>query len=251
MTPSYLALGGNVGPVERTFERALEQLDALPGTTVRSVSGVFRFPAVGAGAGGEFHNAAARVDTNLEPLDLLLQLQRIEDRHGRVRDVVWGPRPLDVDLILYGDRILSHPQLRVPHPGCWYRRFVLDPLAEIAADVTHPEKQATVRELRERLLPRPLPVVLLGDQVKFRNELLTTLSSEFADVELTEADFAGWTSVDRRQVDEPALLIWLGTGKKRAAGRFQSLPLLSRLDVSQHPDPLESVRAILRSALGR
>jgi hypothetical protein len=93
--------------------------------------------------------------------------------------------------------------------------------------------------------------VLLGNQAKVRSELLATLSHEFPDVDLTEAGFDLWASGAPQRVVEPAILLWLGSGTTGDSGPFQSLPLLPRLDISQHSDRLETVRAILHSALGR
>ena len=117
---------------------------------------------MGTDAGGIFTNAAACLVTDLSPLKLLDLLQQIEEEFGRVRNLHWGPRPLDLDLLFYGRQVIHMPQLKVPHPGLWYRRFVLDPLVEIAADWKHPENAHSTAELRARLDQRPLVIDLEG-----------------------------------------------------------------------------------------
>jgi 2-amino-4-hydroxy-6-hydroxymethyldihydropteridine diphosphokinase len=169
------------------------------------VSRVYRTAAIGQEAGEEFLNAAAEIETELPPLELLDLLQSVEADFGRTRTIHWGPRPLDLDLILYGDHRVELPRLAVPHPACWYRRFVLDPLCEIAGNVVHPQKGVTLDELRRRLLARPFRVLLTGSDRLTRTQLIESLRPQFGNVEFHEADTP-------RQAGDfaPALLIWLG-----------------------------------------
>lgn len=183
MTVCYIALGGNLGEVAHTFDRALEMLRCEPGVTVNKVSSYHRTAAVGENAGSDFLNGAAEITTELAPLKLLELLQSIEDCLGRTREVRWGPRTIDLDILFYGSQeILNHPKLLIPHPDCWYRRFVLDPLVEIAPDFVHPILHATLREIREKLLQRPL---LVGLAAKTESEIQTLerIVSEFSEVE--------------------------------------------------------------------
>jgi 2-amino-4-hydroxy-6-hydroxymethyldihydropteridine diphosphokinase len=174
----WIALGGNVGDVRDTFKRAFEALGQQGLMTVRR-SRLFDTTPVGAAAGARFLNAAAELETALPPLGVLDALQSAEAAAGRVRGLRWGPRPLDLDLLLYEGQRIETERLTVPHPPLWYRRFVLDPLTDIAPDVRHPVFGVTIAELRSRLLRRPLPVSLQGhDARQLLRELATAFPSQ-------------------------------------------------------------------------
>ncbi len=119
---------------------------------------------IGRAAGARFLNAAAELTTVLTPLALLERLQEIEADLGRTRNVRWGARTIDLDLLLWGEEVIHTPRLTVPHPALWQRRFVLDPLAEIAPDAWHPVFRLKVADLRDRLLTRPLPLAIIGPE---------------------------------------------------------------------------------------
>lgn len=156
MTIALVALGGNQGDVRHAAESALAQIGQHPAVAVQRVSAWYSTEPVG--SVGRFWNAAAVVQTTLKPLELLDLLQKVELDHGRVRAGRWAPRTLDLDLILYGEQVLNHPRLMVPHPLAWQRRFVLDPAVEIAGDFVHPITQRTLQQLHQRLMVRPLAV---------------------------------------------------------------------------------------------
>src|SRR5579871_1881358 len=188
MPGCWIALGGNLGPVQQTFADALDQLSRTARISVRALSGIHQTRPVGSEAGSEYTNAAAELETDLSPLALLDLLQSIEDRLGRVRETHWGPRTLDLDLLLYGAEIINSPRLRVPHPHLWYRRFVLDPLVEIAASIVHPEKGLTIEQLRQRLLARPFRCALAGRSAALRERLKTDVAPQFPEVAFCQYD---------------------------------------------------------------
>lgn len=130
---AFVGLGSNLDDPVSQVTGALEELDRMSGSQVVSVSGLYRSEPLGPANQPDFVNAVAAVRTQLLPEALLAELQAIERRHGRVRGAVrWGPRTLDLDLLLYGDQVLALPGLMVPHPGLRERSFALYPLAEIA-----------------------------------------------------------------------------------------------------------------------
>jgi 2-amino-4-hydroxy-6-hydroxymethyldihydropteridine diphosphokinase len=137
---AYVGIGGNEGDVETVLTEALWAVDALPQTSVRSQSAFYRTPAWGRTDQPDFLNAVVEVQTRLEARVLLESLLAIELRFGRVRSETqrWGPRAVDLDLLLYGDDVLDEPGLRVPHPHLHERAFVLVPLAEIAPTLAVP-----------------------------------------------------------------------------------------------------------------
>ncbi|NLW97504.1 2-amino-4-hydroxy-6-hydroxymethyldihydropteridine diphosphokinase [Luteimonas wenzhouensis] len=133
-TQACVGLGGNLGEVARTLAAALEALDGLADTRLLRASRLYRTPAWGHAAQPDFLNAAAVVETSLPARALLDALLAIERRFGRARGdgPRWGPRTLDLDLLLYGESVIDAPGLQVPHPHLHERAFALVPLAEVA-----------------------------------------------------------------------------------------------------------------------
>ncbi|MEN5100012.1 2-amino-4-hydroxy-6-hydroxymethyldihydropteridine diphosphokinase [Stenotrophomonas sp. TWI809] len=140
MTLACIGLGANLGDAAQTLRDAFQALAALPQTTLRARSQLYSTPAWGNLDQPAFVNAAAVLETRLPAPDLLAALLEIERRFGRVRDpaVHWGPRALDLDVLLYGEQSIDLPQLQVPHPYLHERAFALLPLAEIAPDAIIP-----------------------------------------------------------------------------------------------------------------
>lgn len=135
----FVGLGSNLGDPVRQVRAALEALAALEGTERAGHSHLYRSAPLGPPGQPDYINAVARLRTRLAPEALLDALQTIEARAGRDRSGErWGPRTLDLDILLYGDRRIDGPRLQVPHPGMAARSFVLYPLAELAPDLDIP-----------------------------------------------------------------------------------------------------------------
>jgi 2-amino-4-hydroxy-6-hydroxymethyldihydropteridine diphosphokinase len=143
---AYVGLGSNMGNRRENLRAALADLDREPGFRVRAVSRVWDTAPLGPPQ-PRFLNAAVRLSTLLSPRSTLRRLLEIEERLGRVRRERWGPREIDLDLLLYGDRVVKESGLEVPHPRLHERAFVLAPLAEIGAPVVHPVLSRTILDL--------------------------------------------------------------------------------------------------------
>jgi 2-amino-4-hydroxy-6-hydroxymethyldihydropteridine diphosphokinase len=137
---AWIGLGGNLGDAVATLHAALQDLDGLPQTRLVRASKFYRTPAWGVAEQPDFINAAALLDTRLPPRDLLDALLGIERAFGRERrdEERWGPRVLDLDLLLYDSAVIDEPGLRVPHPHLHERAFALLPLVEITPDAFIP-----------------------------------------------------------------------------------------------------------------
>jgi len=148
---AYLGLGANLGDPERQLAEALARLAAAEEVEVLKVSGFYRNPPLGPPDQPWYVNAVAQVKTRLEPEELLRVLQKVEQDLGRVRGERWGPRIIDLDILLYDGLIMDGPELVLPHPEMHRRAFVLLPLAEIAPEAWHPGLEKTAGELLEQL----------------------------------------------------------------------------------------------------
>ena len=137
--PAYIGIGSNLQGPAKQIENAMESLANLPRTRLVSVSSKYRSAPYGGVEQPDFVNAVAAVLTRLSPLELLAALQDIEMRQGRERSGTrWGPRVIDLDLLVYSDQKVDEPGLMVPHPGIGERNFVLLPLGEIAPELVVP-----------------------------------------------------------------------------------------------------------------
>lgn len=146
-TIAYIGIGSNVGNRMRHCEAAVAALRGTPGVRVERVAAWRETAPVGPVPQGDFINGAVRVATTLSARDLLDTCLSIERAMGRERRIPKGPRVIDLDLLLYGDRVIDEPGLAVPHPEMAHRRFVLEPLAEIAPNMRHPVTGRTAAEM--------------------------------------------------------------------------------------------------------
>lgn len=138
MTVAYLGLGANLGDRLAGLQRAVDLLDA-EGVGVVASSRVWETEPVGGPDQPDYLNAVVRVETELEPMQLLAACQRVERALGRVREVRWGPRTIDIDVLLFGDVTIEDPTLTLPHPRMLERAFVLLPLLELDPDPVLPD----------------------------------------------------------------------------------------------------------------
>ena len=150
---AYLSLGSNLGNREQNLRDAIGRLESVG--TVRSVSSIYETEPVEFTDQPMFLNCAVALETSASPDQLMVQLLEIEKAMGRVRIQKKGPRIIDLDLLLFGDQVGSTPAVTIPHPAMHQRRFVLEPLAEIAPATKHPTLKKTARELLEELPPGP------------------------------------------------------------------------------------------------
>lgn len=136
----YIAIGSNLGnPIQQAMD-AIEALKTIPKTTLITVSSLYGSKPMGPADQPDYVNAVALLQTELLPLELLDHTQRIELEHGRVRkDERWGPRTLDLDMLLYNNQVIDSPRLTLPHYGMKEREFVIYPLLEIAPDLIMPD----------------------------------------------------------------------------------------------------------------
>lgn len=150
MPIAFIALGSNLGDRGGYLVQARWAIDALPNTCLQAASHVYQTPPMGPSGQRPYLNAVVQVSTQLDPVALLHQLQRIEAEAGRQRGEHWGPRTLDLDLLLYGDVTLRTAELTLPHPHIAERAFVLQPLSNVASDLILPGGTETIRALLDR-----------------------------------------------------------------------------------------------------
>jgi len=148
---AWIGLGSNTGDRDALLRAALDQIAAMPSTELASVSSFYETEPVGPVEQPWFLNAAARIETELTPGQVLWNLQRIERGLGRVRREKWGPRTIDLDLLLADDLVIDEPGLELPHPELLNRAFVLVPLVEVDPKLTHPVTGETLLQHLARL----------------------------------------------------------------------------------------------------
>ncbi len=163
MKRTYISIGSNLGDRAGYLRRALDLLKEQKGVRLDRVSSLYETEPVGGVEQGKFLNAVFSLDIALGPYELLGILQEIEARLGRKRDLRWGPRTVDLDILCYGDTVLEDPLLTLPHPRLIERAFVLVPLVEIAPSLEHPLSGKTMAAHLEALADKAGVVRLAGE----------------------------------------------------------------------------------------
>ncbi len=151
---AYIGVGSNMGDREKNLNRAVEMLDMADGVEVTAVSSYINTAPVGYTEQADFLNAAVEVRTTLSARELLEVCRGIESELKRERVIRWGPRTIDLDILLYGELVLNEENLVLPHPRMHEREFVLGPLSEIAPQAFHPILQQRVDEIYQALQSR-------------------------------------------------------------------------------------------------
>jgi 2-amino-4-hydroxy-6-hydroxymethyldihydropteridine diphosphokinase len=151
-TDAYIALGSNLGDRELNLLRAVAEIGKLPDSKVTGLSPFYETSPVGVTDQPAFFNAVLRLATTHSPYELLHSLQRLENEvFKRTRTVRWGPRTMDLDLLLYGNQVITGDDLTIPHPHMTERRFVLQPLSMLAPELIHPVLGRSIAELLAEL----------------------------------------------------------------------------------------------------
>jgi 2-amino-4-hydroxy-6-hydroxymethyldihydropteridine diphosphokinase len=145
----FIAIGSNLGDKISNCRRAIDEIAGF--CEIVKVSSLYETEPVGNEDQPNFINSVAEIRTDLSPHELLAYLNRIEENLGRVRSEKWGPRTIDLDIIFYGDQIIKDDNLIIPHPRAHLRRFVLEPICEIAPEFIHSEIKISVLELLKNL----------------------------------------------------------------------------------------------------
>jgi len=149
---SWIALGGNLGDVKKSFMATRQSISTHPHCHLINSSKCYKTPAIGPEGQDDYLNAVIEIRTDLEPHTLLQYLQSLEHEHGRIRAERWGPRTLDLDIIAYADFSLTTKDLCLPHSQMHLRQFVLKPLCDIAPNWHHPAMMLTATELLNHIL---------------------------------------------------------------------------------------------------
>jgi 2-amino-4-hydroxy-6-hydroxymethyldihydropteridine diphosphokinase len=149
MALAYISLGSNLGDREENIKNAVTEINNLRKTTVLAVSVNYETDPVGYTEQGKFINAVIKIDTGLKPEELLTEFQTAERKLGRTETIKWGPRIIDIDILIYENLIIDTDNLRIPHPLMHERYFVMKPLSEIAPEEIHPILNKTFKSIYE------------------------------------------------------------------------------------------------------
>jgi 2-amino-4-hydroxy-6-hydroxymethyldihydropteridine diphosphokinase len=205
MAQCLIALGSNLGDREPNLRAAWEHVGRLPETTAVRISRFLRTEPAGGPQQGDFLNACGIIATSLPPEELLARLQEAENQLGRVRHERWGPRAIDLDLLLYDGLRIDSARLTLPHPRMSFRRFVLEPAVEIAPDWVHPTSGWTLARLLGHLNSAAKCVALVSSDESLLQTLVPAGNRILAGSDVdTDAPSDGWTLAGYRSLDEIA-----------------------------------------------
>jgi 2-amino-4-hydroxy-6-hydroxymethyldihydropteridine diphosphokinase len=148
----YIGLGSNLGHKVKNLQKAVDEIEAVNGINIKKLSSLYSSKAWGNTEQADFVNQIIKIETEIPPMELLGILQDIEIKMGRQRKEKWGPRVIDLDIVLYGNEILDSLELKIPHPYIRERLFVLVPLQEINPEFIFPDDGAKIKEVLVRVL---------------------------------------------------------------------------------------------------
>ncbi len=249
MARCLLGLGSNLGDREAMLNAAVAAIDALPDVQLRKQSEWLRTQPIGGPTGqGEFLNGAALVDTTIAPLILLKELQQIEERLGRKPAERWAARPIDIDILLYDREVLEMEMITLPHPRLTFRRFVLQPAAQVAPKMMHPVIGWPIERLLLHLDTASDVVAIVSPSETRRSALAESLVARFAAQGVAQpelgtaashwpADWTSWIAMNPpRKSDQPSVA---PAGLSYAAAAFPKLTILLDGDPAT-PRPVQS-----------
>ncbi|MGI9269299.1 MAG: 2-amino-4-hydroxy-6-hydroxymethyldihydropteridine diphosphokinase [Porticoccus sp.] len=162
---AYISVGSNLNNPYQQVKSAIGKLKIADNIYIETISGWYLSDPVGPKNQSRYVNGVIKISTRLSPNQLLKKLHEIEDAHGRIRNVRWGPRTLDLDILLYGSRMMNTKKLTIPHPEMKIRNFVLTPLADIEPDLVLPDGSILSSLLENNQLKDVVPI-LPGDVIE-------------------------------------------------------------------------------------
>jgi len=239
-----VALGSNLGDRGEHLALAIRELNQLLEIRVLEQSSTFTTTPVGGPAGQpDFLNAAVTLETQLSPRQLLATLQQVERSAGRQRLERWGARTLDLDLLLYDEQVVDEPDLQVPHPRMSFRRFVLVPAVEIAADWFHPLALWTVGQLWTHLQTSPRVAIILGSDAGEVTSLVERVATAMG------SEWSIASQLLDEQQPRPRLVIVVDFATAASSKLPQDIPAgpVLRIAARDYPDLVGEIVASLRS----